>query len=201
MTYSINVDQLESDVYRSRFDDGSIEIFIGLSLIWIGVAWMFIPSISGFAGVFPAIVVAPFITWRTKFMEQRVGYVRFGPERRQWERRRLVVMLLAGVGMFVLGIAVYLMVTSGNSEADSLVFLSPGLIAFLLAALVVGIAAITGAWRMLFFAAVLIAGGVVAAVNDTSPGLPLIPAGIVAAVWGTAMLIVFVGKHPKVEQQ
>ncbi len=200
MTHSIDVDRLESDVYRSRFDDGSLEIFIGLSLIWIGIAWMFLPAIAGLAGVLPAVFVAPFITWRTKFVEQRLGYVRFGSERRQWERRKLVTMLLSGLGMFVLGIGVYFLAISGSSEPDSLAFLSPGLIAFLLAAIVVGVGAIAGAWRMLIFAAVLIAGGVVAAVNDTSPGLPLIPAGIVASTWGTAMLVSFVRKHPKVEQ-
>ena len=110
-------------------------------------------------------------------------------------------MLLAGVGMLLLGIGVYFLVTSDNSATDNLSIISPGLIAFILAALVVGIAAITGSWRMLVFAAVLIAGGVFAALNDTSPGLPLIPAGTVAAVWGTAMLASFVRKHPKVEQE
>ncbi len=200
MADTLDVQRLETDVYRSRFGDGSIEIFIGLSLIWIGVAWMFLPSIAGIAGVFPAVFVAPFVAWRQRFLEARVGYVRFGSERRKWERRNLFLMLLAGALMFVLGVSVYFLVASPESGGDTLAILSPGLIAFILAAMVVGIAVLTGAWRMLIFASVLVAGGVFAAVNDTNPGLPLIPAGAVAAAWGTTMLVRFTGKHPKAEQ-
>lgn len=200
MTHSVDVDKLESEVYRSRFSDGSIEIYLGVSLTWIGIAWMFLPAVSGLAGILPAIFVAPFVAWRTRFLEQRVGYVRFGSERRSWERRNVIMMLLAGLFIFALGISVYVIGTSAEADTTILTSIAPGLIAFLLAAIASGIAIITGTWRMLVIAAVLIAGGIFAAINDANPGLPLIPAGAIAAIWGTVMLVMFVKKHPKVEQ-
>lgn len=199
MSKESDVDKLESDVYRSRFDDGSVEIFLGLSLIWIGSAWVFLPDFAGLAGVLPAVFVAPFVTWRTKFLESRLGYVRFGPERRSWERKNLLIAILAGVAILLLGVGVYLVVSSDRPIPDMIESLLPGLIAFLLAAFVAGLGLITGAWRLYVVAAVLVIGGVVAAIYDTNPGAPLIPAGFVAAIWGTVMLVGFTRQHSVVE--
>lgn len=196
-----DVDQLESDVYRSRFDDGSIEIFLGLSLVWIGCAWVFLPDFAGLAGVLPAIFVAPFVTWRRKFLESRLGYVRFGTERRSWERRNLLIAVLGGVAILLLGVGVYLVVSSDRSPPDIIESLLPGVIAFLLAAFVAALGLITGAWRLYVVAAVLVIGGVVAAIYDTNPGAPLIPAGVVSAIWGTVTLISFTRSHSVMESR
>ncbi len=111
----------------------------------------------------------------------------------------MIAMFVAGVGIFVLGVGVFFYFDRGGLDSDWFRTLMPGLIAFLLAGLLCGAAIVMRAWRMLVFAAVLVVGGVVAAANDANPGIPLIPAGALAAVWGVVMLAGFVGKHPKVE--
>lgn len=201
MNNSTDVERIESEVYRSRFDDGTIDIFVGLSLMWIGIAWMFLPSLSGLAGVLPAILVAPFVSWRTRFLEGRLGYVRFAPQRRKWERRNLLVAVAVGVALLVLGMVGYFVAASDLSLPDLLGTLAPGLIAFLLAAAAAGVAVITRTWRLWVIAAMLAVGGLLAAINDGNPGAPLIPAGLVAAVWGSAMLVSFVHEHPVPESR
>jgi len=196
MSQPIDAGAVEVDAYRSRWDDGLFDLFVGLSLLWIGGCWIWIESFAGLAGVLPAIFVVPFITFRTRFIEDRAGYVRFSAARRKWERRNLVLLLVFGVGTFIGGIVVYFAV-QGNGLSAVAEWAAPGLIAWL-AAIPVLIVAVTAMLPRLFaYAGVLIASGFVAARYETNPGVPLVIAGVLVTVWGMVLLGRFVQKHPK----
>ena len=123
---SLDATSLERAAYRSRWDDGLIDLFVGLSLLWIGVAWMWIEPLAGVAGVFPAVAVVPFITFRNRFIEERAGYVRFSEQRRRWERRNLLALVALGVLCFVGGIGAFIAVSGGGSAADLVETVAPG---------------------------------------------------------------------------
>ena len=188
---------IERTAYRSRWDDGLFDVFVGLSLLWIGAAWLWFDAMAGIAGVFPAIFVGPFVAWRTRFVEGRIGYVRFSEERRQWERRNLAVFVLVGTLTFIAGILFFVARDGGSGVADVIDELAPGLIAFIVAAMV-GVVAIASMVRRLFaYTLVLVVGGILAAAYDANPGAPLLAAGAIAALVGTWLVWRFVGHHPR----
>ena len=196
MTGDRELEAIERRAYQHSYSDGIIDIFVGVSLMWIGAAWIWLPDIAGLAGVLPAVFIAPALQARKRFLEPRVGYVKWAPPRRRWEQRNLAVLFAAGLGLFLLGIAMFVLVTETSAESDVASVLAPGLLAWLLALLGVGLAFVLRAWRMLGYAAVLAGAGIITAGAEENPGWPLLTAGAVVTVTGTAMLIRFVRRNP-----
>lgn len=196
MSQPIDAGAVEVAAYRSRWDDGLFDLFVGLSLLWIGACWIWFESLAGLAGVLPAIFVVPFVTFRTRFIEDRAGYVKFSAARRSWERRNLILLLMFGIGTFIGGIAVYFAVQDNGLSAVA-EWTWPGLIAWLLAIPVLIVAVTAMLPRLFAYAGILIAGGVVAAGYETNPGVPLMIAGALVTTWGMVLLGRFVRKHPK----
>lgn len=195
MTASHALDNIERDAYRASYSDGIVDSFVGISLVWIGVAWIWLPDLAGMAGILPAIFVTPLLAGRKKLVEQRAGYVKWSEPRRSWERRNLMALLVAGTLMFAFGVGLFLMV---NGSGDVAIFdtLGPGLMAFLLAIMAVGLAFLLDAWRMLAYAAVLTAGGIVAAIAGANPGWPLLGAGLATTAVGLFMVLRFLNRYP-----
>ncbi|MEN8115282.1 MAG: hypothetical protein ABFS21_12940 [Actinomycetota bacterium] len=192
MAGATGMSRIETDAYRSRFDDGLLDLFIGIALLWMGVSWLWFEDLAPMSGVLPAVLVMPFVPLRTRFIESRAGYVKFSESRRQWERRNLVLFVAVGLLMFALAIGAYVAFRVPRSIA-------PGLIAFLLALMVGLIAFASVLPRFLVYTGLLFVGGVVAAIFETNPGAPLLVAGVIVTVWGAVLTTRFVRSHPKAE--
>ena len=200
MTGNHDLQNLEQQTYRDSYSNGIIDIYIGISLLWIGVAWIWLPDIAGLAGALPAIFIAPMLVGRKRFSEKRIGYVKWTEPRRQWEHRNLVGALVLGTAFLLLGVGVYMFASDSAADRDILASVAPGLIAWLLAAVAIGLAFLMSARRMLAYGMVLIAGGIWTAQKNASPGWPLLAAGTVITITGIAMLIRFVRNNPVVNQ-
>ena len=200
MTSNQDLQNLERQTYRDSYSDGIIDIYVGISLLWMGVAWIWLPDSAGLAGVLPAIFITPMLAGRKRFLENRIGYVKWTKPRRQWEHRNLAGALIAGTAFLLLGVGVYLLASDSTADGDILSNVGPGLIAWLLAVVAIGLAFLMSARRMLAYAGVLIAGGIWTAQENASPGWPLLAAGTVITVTGIAMLITFVRNNPVVNQ-
>lgn len=185
---------MEREAYRAYWSDGIVDLYLGASLLFIGAMWTWVNDLSGLAGVLPAVLVAPMLAARKRFVEARLGHVEWRPGRRRWERRNL--LLAAGMGLLLLGVAVYLIVATARSDGPQL---APGIIAWLLALLALGLAALLDARRMLLYAAVLASGGVVVVLLQAEPGWPMLACGVVATIIGLAMLRRFVERYPVIE--
>ena len=192
-----NLDTLERDAYQASYSDGIIDVFVGLSLIWIGAAWIWLPDFAGLAGVLPAIFITPLLTARKQIVEKRAGYVKWSAPRRHWERRNLMAALAGGVMLFLMGVGAYVAV-SGSGGVDFMDAIGPGLLAFLLALMAIVLAFLMDAPRMFAYAAALVIAGVVASVADANPGWPLLAAGGVVTVVGAVMVARFVKANPVV---
>lgn len=190
---------LERRAYLASYSDGIVDLFVGLSLLWIGVAWIWLPDMAGLAGIFPAVFISVMLTARKRLLESRLGYVKWSEPRRRWERRNLAAILAAGVLIFVVGVVVYVLVTQGSTDTRGLSDLVPGLPALLLALVAVGLGLVMGTWRMLAYGGVLATAGVITVLAERDPGWPLFAAGIVVTVWGMVMVARFVRRYPAVE--
>ncbi len=194
-----DLETLERGAYRESYSDGIIDIFVGVSLVWLGVAFIWLRDYAGLAGILPAVFITPVLAGRKRFVESRGGYVKWSQTRRKWERRNLAVALSAGVVLLMIGVGVFVVVTQSSVDTNALGVLGPGLMAWLLAlgALVLGFLMAT--WRMFAYAAVLAVGGVLTVWADARPGWPLLAAGIVVTVTGTVMLARFLRHNPVIE--
>ena len=199
MTTQPDLGSLEDRAYRRTYTDGIIDLFVGLSLLWIGAVWIWLPDYAGLAGVLPAIFVAPVLAWRKQVVEPRTGYVKWAAPRRQWERRNLIALVGVGVLLFLAGVGAFVAFNEAPTDTDVVTAVMPGLLAWLLALVTVGLGFLIQAWRMFAYAAVLAASGVVAALAEANPGWPLFIAGAVVATTGVVMLAVFLRSHPVAE--
>jgi len=199
MARNDSLGKLEADTYRTRFDDGLFDLFIGITLLWMGAVWLLFENMAGLAGIIPAVVATPFAVWRGRFIQRRAGYVKFSEARRSWERRNLVAFLIGGLGLFALAVGAFLL-ENGGSARDVLDWLAPGIIAILIAAMVGVVAAVSRLPRLAAYTALLVAGGIGAAALDTNPGVPLLIAGAIMTVWGAVLTTRFVREHPLTEE-
>ena len=193
-----NLDTLERSAYRASYTDGIIDLFVGLSLVWIGVAWIWLPDFAGLAGVLPAIFITPLLSARKQIVEKRAGYVKWSAPRRRWERRNLMAALLGGTALFLTGVGVFVAV-NGSGSIDFMDAIGPGLLAFLLALMAIVLAFLMDAPRMFAYAAALVVAGVGASAADANPGWPLLAAGAFVTVIGGVMLARFLNANPVVE--
>jgi len=200
MTHDQELQDLEQRTYRDSYSDGIVDIYIGISLLWIGAAWIWLPDIAGIAGVLPAIFITPMLLGRKRFSEKRIGYVKWTEPRRQWEHRNLIGAVALGSAFLILGVGAYVFTNDSAAGTDTVGNLAPGLIAFLLGLVAIGLAFLMSAKRMLAYALVLIAGGIWTAQQDASPGWPLLATGIVVTTTGIAILIRFIRTNPVVDQ-
>jgi len=190
---------LERKAYLESYSDGIVDLFVGVSLLWIGVAWIWLPDFAGLAGVVPAVFISVMLAARKRLLESRLGYVKWSEPRRRWERRNLAAVLAAGVLMLLVGVAVYVLVTQEPANTRDLGNWVAGLPALLLALLAVGLGFVMGTWRMLAYGGVLATVGAVTVLAELDPGWPLFAAGIAITVSGIAMVVRFVQRHPAVE--
>lgn len=188
---------MEREAYRAYWSDGSVDLYVGVSMLFVGAMWTWVNDLSGLAGILPAIFVNPMLAWRKRFVEARLGHVQWRPTRREWEHRNLLFLLAAGFGLLMLGVATY--AAAGWNGGGSL-HLAPGILAWLLALLAVGLAVLIDARRMLLYAAVLVLSGVVVVLLQAQPGWPMLATGAVATVVGLIMVRRFVQRYPVIEE-
>jgi hypothetical protein len=186
--------ELEDTTYFARFDDGLLDLYIGASLLWMGAAWMWFEDLAAFAGFMPALLATPFAGWRSRFLRERGGYVRFTEARRRWERRNLAVFV--GIGLAVAGAVVLLLGTVAGTDRDPAQWLAPGIIALIVAAMVGMVAAVSRVPRLAWYSLLLVVGGLGAAALDTNPGAPLLLAGLVITSWATLLVRRYLKAHP-----
>lgn len=195
MDGSTDLRSMEREVYRAYWSDGIVDIYAGVSLIFLGAMWVWPNDLSGLAGILPAVLVTPMLAARKRFVEARLGHVEWRPARRSWERRNQLAMLAGGLGLFLLVIGAYLVVADGVGNQR----LAPGILAWILALLGVGLAFLLDTRRMLLYAAVLAVGGVVVVLLQAEPGWPMLVAGVVATSVGLYLLRRFGERYPVVD--
>lgn len=197
MTTSRHIETMERTAYRQSFSDGIIDLFLGVSLLWMGAVWVLLPDFGGLAGIVPAVLAPLMVVFRKQFVQERGGYVRWSRPRRSSERRRLILILGAGVLVFVAALVILASSTSG----PMLTAVAPALISWLLALLTMGLAGLLGSGRFLLYAAVLVVAGLLTALQDANPGWPLLAAGAVAGALGATLLVRFTAANPIPEDE
>ena len=77
MTNPPELKELEQRTYGATYSDGVIDIFVGVSLAWIGAIWLTFPDYLSGAVALVAVSISPVMRRRKTFVEARTGYVKF----------------------------------------------------------------------------------------------------------------------------
>jgi len=190
-----NLEQIENRAYQTIWEDGLIDIFVGLALVLIGTLWLTQDSAYG---AFVAPVLVPF--WsvaRNRISEPRRGVVNLSEERMVKENRKLAGLMLFGIATLIFGVARYAVWRSGSTPpANWASHIVAGLPAVLLAIPSIIIAFAYGLMRFLIYATALLVAAIAVVLLDLRPGWGFIPGGIVCLVLGCALLRRFIRKYP-----
>lgn len=207
----INLTNIEKKAYRSTFQDGLWDIFLGLILLIIAVIALL--SNRGMPEkrqmtvliLLQAVALAAFIAGKKRITVPRMGLVKFGPQRKAKIRKSRMVLVgsvVAGIGVFVVAM---LAMRGRSAGRSSLLSLLP--LAWVVNAIVVF--SLLGYYldcRRLYAYGLLFALPVpfdmaikkFAGVN-LSPVTFAVPA-IIMLIVGTALLLSFLRQHPRAEK-
>ena len=199
MTTDHDLRNLERAAYSSSYSDGIIDLYLGLSIVWLGTAWIWRPDLAGLAGILPAVLVVPVLMGRQTFLERRTGYVKWTEPRRKTEHRSLLGAAILGILLFALAIGAFLVVRRTSFDTGIFEAIAPALMAWLLALMTLVLAVVMTARRMIAYAAVLVVTGIVGAAFDANPGWPMLVSGLVIVAVGGSMLVSFLRVNPTVE--
>ncbi len=179
---------LEARLYRGRFDDGLLDVFVGVGVLAIGLSWL--ADLVAIGGFFPAMLPVMWGPVRRRVVEPHAGYVKFSPPREATERRRTLGLVAAGVGALAVFVALGAVVSGGELGTVAR-WLLPGLPAFLLGVAGALAAVVIDVRRLALYGAVLVLCGLGVAAVDGHPGLAMTVGGLVVLAVGAARLATF----------
>jgi len=190
-----DLEQIERKAYQTIWDDGLIDIFVGLALFLIGVFWV---SQGSAYSTFVAPVLVPFwVVARKRFSEPRTGVVHFSRERLAKENKKLRLLFLFGVFTFMIGVFWFFFGSHGESLSTPRdLNIVAGLPAALLAVPAIIVALAYGLGRFLAYAVMLLVSALPVIYLDLHPGWAFIPGGLLGIGVGSTLLFRFVRKHP-----
>ncbi len=187
--------ELEQERYGAAYSDGVTDLFVGVSMAWLGAMWLLLPDYLPGAAALVGLSISPMMRRRKRFVEARTGYVKFTERRRRRERW---IYTTAGI-LFALVMLLARPLGSLQSDDIDWVVGPDTLIAWLLALVAVVLGVIVGGKRAFVYAAVLIATGAIAVMADTRFGWPMLVSGVVIFVTGWTMMRWFVNRYPGTE--
>ena len=191
------LDALEERAYRATWDDGILDLILGVGLIMLGV--LFRTELAGLAGVFVAVLLMPVWGVAKKLITiPRLGYVEFSADRKAKERgwgRQLVVL---GVVTLALAVGLYTVSTGTMGLRETFTNLRIGYILFgSLIALGMAVAGfMIGLPRLKAHAAITLAATGIGYLTGLELEDYLLAAGIAISVWGGVILRRFLVRYP-----
>jgi len=190
---------LEGQLYTGQFDDGLLDLFVGMGLLGTGIVWL--TDLPAFTGVVPAVLIPLWIAVRKRFTEPRLGSVRFRAERQRTERRWLAWMLVAGAGVLGIVLAGFVWTLRGAAPSGRLQALVPLLPGFLIGVGLVLVGAMLGAVRFAAYAVGLLVVAAVTTGLGGEPGVYLAAAGGLLCAWAGAVVARFMASHPVLDRE
>lgn len=126
----LNLKEIEKKAYRSTFQDGIWDIFLGLLLLNLAFGALLAKSgvseglIMTILTALTVLILLAFMTGKKRITVPRMGFVKFGQKRKRklWKSRLILLgSVLAGVVVFLAA----LLIRSYSTERPYIVFLLP----------------------------------------------------------------------------
>jgi hypothetical protein len=184
---------LEAELYRSRFDDGLVDVLFGVVVVAWGVGLML--GMGALAAVVAAIAVVLWPLLRHRLISLRTGYVELSGGRRRLELRKAGLLVAIGGGLLVLFGMVVVALREGT-DRRLLEVLAPGIGGLLLALPAFVSALLTGVGRFGVYALVLLVGALLGMVGWLTLEVYVVVCGGIIVVLGAVQMARFLRAHP-----
>ncbi len=171
---------MEKRLFRRSFDDGWLDVLVGLGLTGIGVCWL--AGAIALTAVVPAVLFPFWKIGREALVEPRLGRVRFSEARTEETRRSLTGWLVLGASVLVAEAAVVF--TLGNVASPAMTGVSDVAVAIPVGLIGIGLLAglLVGARRFIAYSVLaftVAVAGILGGVED--------PAWLILAVGGIVL--------------
>lgn len=199
MNSDARLEAIERSVFRYYWEDGLIDLLLGVGLLLIGVAWLL--EYAALTGVVPAVLLPVWVLLRAKVTVPRAGSVVFSNKRMVQTRLRLNIASLIGFALLtVLGALFWYFRTNPSASDEWVTFLIPSLPSLLLA---LGLFVVWVAFSMPRFgihAAVVAVVGVIG-LGGIDPGWQFVGAGVLISIIGAQQFAKFLRDFPDTDAQ
>ncbi len=188
--------RLEDRLLRRSWNDGLLDLFSGIGLTLMGVAWQF--DLVALGPIGPALLLTLWKPVRQRLVEPRAGYAEPGARTQERMTRGLVTFLGAGVGSLLLGILLYTFRRGGGEFSAS--YLVAGLPAVLIAAGAAFVGLAFAVPRFFAYAVVLAVAAAATVVLELHPAPAMLAGGSFVTVSGALLLARFLHQNPIIDQ-
>lgn len=179
----------ESDLYRSYWDDGLLDVLAGSALLVMGAGWAI--GLGALAVIQAPLWVLLWVPLRRRLVEPRAGFVEFSRSRQAQVRRGLRQALADGLRALAIVVLLAILVRETGASASGREMIA-GLPAVLVAAAAALAGALTSARRFYGYAVVLVVAAVATVLLDLGPAMPLVVASLVVIATGLSLIVSFV---------
>lgn len=187
-----DLNALERKIFQTYWDDGLLDLFAAVGVLFIGMAWW--RGLPVLGAIVPALMVPLWAPLRERLVEPRLGMVEFSEAREHANRRWLTGSLLGGALVLILAVAFYFMQNGiASLQVSNTIAALP---AALLAVLAMLVAMMLSCARFLGHALVLLAASFVGLTLNWEPGSILVLAGGVMLLTALFTFLRFLGENP-----
>jgi len=111
----IDLKELERKAYTSYYDDGLLEIFLGGTVLLMGIAIFF--DVTYLFGIIPVLAMTSWAGAKRAITVPRIGMVRFGPDRQLRIRKEKLFFTIYFSITVIAGIVVFIVVSRSMDTA------------------------------------------------------------------------------------
>ena len=181
------------------WQDGLLDILIGMVLLVEGLVWLMDQVVFGALAV--AIAIPLWIPLRRRFVEPRLGYVRFNAQDRADEQSQLRLTFILGV-LVLAGVAIFWALQQHQGQSLPLAqFLAPAIPTALMA-LAGFVAGLMFGIRMLYvYAGTAVICAALTSAAQWHPGVGILILATVVLPTGICRFVRFVRQYPKADEE
>jgi hypothetical protein len=184
----------EERIHKAYWQDGSVDLFTGIALSCLAIAWIF--DLVALGPIAPPLAMLFWVPFRRRVVEPRLGHVQFDQQRQGKIRKGMVTMIGIGCFTLALGIAAYVLQTNGGGDGEWIKQLIPGLPASLIAIGALISAVMFEIPRLAYYALPFMAGGAGVILLECDPGWGLLGGGLATTAVGAILIARFLRNFP-----
>lgn len=186
------ISNIEKMAFKSYWDDGLLDIMLGLVLLVLGITWW--QGVAVFGAIFPAVCVSMWSPLRKRLIEPRMGYVEFSGKRNLEARTFRFGLAAFFAGSMAFGLVIFfLFENSLPTKASEWI---AGFPLVLIAIPALFFALFTRCLRFAAYTFLLLLAGLTIVLMGWDPHIGFMGSGIVITASGLMILARFLTRHP-----
>ncbi len=185
--------QVERRIVGAFWNDGLVDILCGVAVFLIGIAWHF--DLVPLGAIAPALAVPLWKSLRERITQPRLGHVEFSDTQTTRYREFLAWSFLIGCSAFIVATSVYFYVAD-SGRAIPIERWVAAIPAWILAFLAMLTSLVILVRRFIGYAGVFSLLGLLVAVFDQTPDIPMLVGGATMTIVGSIRLRTFIHSHP-----